>query len=95
MGDPVVAPRRVIALPIDAEQRQVLLEISRSRTEPQARQSELERKNRQSALIEPLVREIARRYSKKPTRTNGKAIRNPKPFRNHALGLLSNWVRHM
>ena len=37
MGDPVVAPRRVIALPIDAEQRQVLLEISRSRTEPASR----------------------------------------------------------
>jgi transposase len=33
----VVAPRRVIALPIDAEQRQVLLEISRSRTEPASR----------------------------------------------------------
>jgi transposase len=37
MGGPVVAPRRVIALPIDAEQRQVLLEISRSRTEPASR----------------------------------------------------------
>ena len=35
MGGPVVAPRRVIALPIDAEQRQVLLEISRSRTSRQ------------------------------------------------------------
>ena len=34
MGDPMVAPRRVIALPADAEQRQRLLEISRSRTEP-------------------------------------------------------------
>jgi transposase len=34
LGDPVVAPRRVIALPTDAEQRQRLLEISRSRTEP-------------------------------------------------------------
>jgi hypothetical protein len=33
----VVAPRRVIALPSDAEQRQVLLEISRSRTEPASR----------------------------------------------------------
>src|SRR5260370_38701168 len=37
MGGPVVAPRRVIALPSDAEQRQVLLEISRSRTEPASR----------------------------------------------------------
>jgi transposase len=37
MGDPVVAPRRVIALPTDAEQRQRLLEISRSRTEPTGR----------------------------------------------------------
>ena len=36
-GDPVVAPRRVIALPTDAEQRQRLLEISRSRTEPTSR----------------------------------------------------------
>src|SRR5215469_8689115 len=36
-GDPVVAPRRVIALPTDAEQRQRLLEISRSRTEPTGR----------------------------------------------------------
>ena len=34
LGDPVVAPRRVIALPTDAGQRQRLLEISRSRTEP-------------------------------------------------------------
>src|SRR5262245_21505703 len=34
LGDPMVAPRRVIALPTDAEQRQRLLEISRSRTEP-------------------------------------------------------------
>ena len=33
----MVAPRRVIALPIDAEQRQRLLEISRSRTEPTSR----------------------------------------------------------
>jgi len=33
----VVAPRRVIALPTDAEQRQRLLEISRSRTEPTGR----------------------------------------------------------
>jgi hypothetical protein len=31
LGDPVVAPRRVILLPVDAEQRQRLLEISRSR----------------------------------------------------------------
>src|SRR5215472_10536135 len=30
----MVAPRRVIALPTDAEQRQRLLEISRSQTEP-------------------------------------------------------------
>src|SRR5580692_5458017 len=37
LGDPVVAPRRVIALPTDAEQRQRLLEISRSRTEPASR----------------------------------------------------------
>src|ERR1700757_4126644 len=34
LGDPMVAPRRVIALPSDEEQRQHLLEISRSRTEP-------------------------------------------------------------
>ena len=33
----MVAPRRVIALPIDAEQRQRLLEISRCRTEPTGR----------------------------------------------------------
>ena len=33
----MVAPRRVIALPTDAEQRQRLLEISRSRTEPTSR----------------------------------------------------------
>jgi hypothetical protein len=33
----MVAPRRVIALPTDAEQRQRLLEISRSRTEPTGR----------------------------------------------------------
>jgi transposase len=37
IGDPVVAARRVIALPTDAEQRQRLLEISRSRTEPTSR----------------------------------------------------------
>src|ERR1700751_622095 len=37
LGDPVVAPRRVIALPTNAEQRQRLLEISRSRTEPTSR----------------------------------------------------------
>src|SRR6201997_2874710 len=37
LGDPVVAPRRVIALPTDARQRQRLLEISRSRTEPTSR----------------------------------------------------------
>ena len=37
LGDPVVAPRRVIALLTDAEQRQRLLEISRSRTEPTSR----------------------------------------------------------
>src|ERR1700746_2516947 len=37
LGDPVVAPRRVIALRTDAEQRQRLLEISRSRTEPTSR----------------------------------------------------------
>ena len=36
-GDPMVAPRRVIALPSDAEQRQRLVEISRSRTEPTSR----------------------------------------------------------
>ena len=33
----MVAPRRVIALPTDAEQRRRLLEISRSRTEPTGR----------------------------------------------------------
>ena len=33
----MVAPRRVIALPTDAGQRQRLLEISRSRTEPTSR----------------------------------------------------------
>lgn len=37
LGDPVVAPRRVIALPTDAEQRHRLQEISRSRTEPTSR----------------------------------------------------------
>ena len=37
MGDPVVAPRRVIVLPVDVQQRQLLLEISRSRTEPTSR----------------------------------------------------------
>src|SRR5437764_6243614 len=37
LGDPVVAARRVIALPTDAEQRQRLLVISRSRTEPTGR----------------------------------------------------------
>src|ERR1700730_5816809 len=37
LGDPVVAPRRVIALRTDAEQRQRLQEISRSRTEPTSR----------------------------------------------------------
>jgi hypothetical protein len=37
MGGPVVAPRRVIALPTDAEQREVLREISRSRTVPASR----------------------------------------------------------
>src|ERR1700730_12036530 len=37
LGDPVVAPRRVIALPTDAEQRQRLQEISRSRAEPASR----------------------------------------------------------
>src|ERR1700732_3906121 len=37
LGDPVVAPRRVIALPTDAEQRQRLQEISRSRTESTSR----------------------------------------------------------
>src|SRR5438128_966066 len=37
LGDPVGAPRRVIALPTDARQRQRLLEISRSRTEPTGR----------------------------------------------------------
>jgi transposase len=33
----MVAPRRVIALPTDADQRQRLVEISRSRTEPTSR----------------------------------------------------------
>ena len=37
MGDPMGAPRRVIALPSDAKQRQRLVEISRSRTEPTSR----------------------------------------------------------
>src|SRR5207248_6008432 len=37
LGDPVVAARRVIALPTDAEQRERLLAISRSRTEPTGR----------------------------------------------------------
>ena len=37
LGDPMVAPRRVIPLPIDAEQRQRLREISRSRSEPTGR----------------------------------------------------------
>jgi hypothetical protein len=37
LGDPVVAPRRMIALPADEEQRQRLLQISRSRTEPTSR----------------------------------------------------------
>ena len=37
LGDPMVAPRRVIALPTDAEQRQRLVEISRSRTEATSR----------------------------------------------------------
>src|SRR5213082_1547791 len=37
LGHPVVAPRRVITLPTDAEQRQRLLAISRSRTEPTGR----------------------------------------------------------
>src|SRR6516225_7935246 len=37
MGGSVVAPRRVIALPTDAGQRQRLLETSRSRTEPTGR----------------------------------------------------------
>src|SRR6266702_2290259 len=37
LGDPMVAQHRVIALPTDAEQRQCLLEISRSRIEPASR----------------------------------------------------------
>src|ERR1700740_3781949 len=37
IGYPVVAPRRIIALPTDEEQRRRLLEISRSRTEPASR----------------------------------------------------------
>ena len=37
LGDPVAAPRPVIALPANAEQRQGLLEISRSRSEPTSR----------------------------------------------------------
>src|SRR5258708_19326687 len=37
IGGSMVAPRRVIALPTDAEQRQRLLDISRSRTEPTGR----------------------------------------------------------
>jgi hypothetical protein len=35
--DPVVAPRRVIVLPVDAEQRQRLLEIPGLGTEPTSR----------------------------------------------------------
>jgi hypothetical protein len=37
LGDPMVAPRRVIALLTDAGQRQRLLKISRSRTESTGR----------------------------------------------------------
>src|SRR6201989_746931 len=37
IGGSMVAPRRVIALPTDAEQRQRLLKMSRSRTEPPGR----------------------------------------------------------
>src|ERR1700740_907569 len=37
LGDPVVAPRRVIALRTDAEQRQRLLDVSRARTKPRSR----------------------------------------------------------
>ena len=37
LGESMVAPRRVIALPTDAGQQQRLLEVSRSRTEPASR----------------------------------------------------------
>jgi hypothetical protein len=69
----MVTPRRVIALPTDAEQRQRLLEISRSRTEPTNRverariilaylqnprvSSKLELKERLMAFIDDINRE--------------------------------------
>ena len=54
----MVAPRRVIALPTDAEQRQCLLEISRSRTEPASR---VERARIILAYLEePSAYEVAR-----------------------------------
>src|SRR6202030_3603725 len=59
LGHLVVAPRRVIALPTDAKQRQRLLEISRSRTEPTSR---VERARIILAYLEePSAYEVARR----------------------------------
>lgn len=55
----MVAPRRVIALPSDEEQRQHLLEISRSRTEPASR---IERARISLAYLEePSAYVVARR----------------------------------
>ena len=57
-GESMVAPRRVIALPTDAGQRQRLLEISRSRTEPTSR---VERARIILAYLEePSAYEVAR-----------------------------------
>src|SRR5215471_12362175 len=53
----MVAPRRVIALPTDAEQRQRLVEISRSRTEPTSR---VERARIMAYLEEPSAYAVAR-----------------------------------
>src|SRR5712675_1833221 len=57
-GGPMVAPRRVIALPTDAEQRRRLLEIAGSRTEPTSR---VERARIILAYLdEPSAYEVAR-----------------------------------
>jgi transposase len=57
-GESMVAPRRVIALPTVAGQRQRLLEISRSRTEPTSR---VERARIILAYLEePSAYEVAR-----------------------------------
>jgi hypothetical protein len=53
----VIAPRRVIALPTDAEQRQRLLEISRYRTEPTNR---VERARILDFLEDPSLYAVAR-----------------------------------